>query len=117
MCACVGIRQWTTIGVQATVPGSDPLRQLDPLLSSWMSSPSDCFQDFPVLADLASEQANGLFLTHIPGNSIGGSVSANHDPTAASKYSNTERPCCVHVAITVQIRSHHADRLGCVSLA
>ena len=35
--------------------------QLDPLLSSWMSSPSDCFQDFPVLANLASEQANGTF--------------------------------------------------------
>ena len=31
---------------------------------------------------------------------------ANHAPTAASKYSNTDRPCCVQVAITVQIRSH-----------
>ena len=45
-------------------------------------------------------------LTQTPGNSIGGSVPANHAPTAASKYSNTDRPCCVHVAITVQIRSH-----------
>ena len=33
-------------------------------------------------------------------------MSANHAPTAASKYSNTDRPCCVQVAITVQIRSH-----------
>jgi hypothetical protein len=36
--------------------------QLDPLRSSWMSSPSYCFQDFPVLANLASEQANGTFV-------------------------------------------------------
>src|ERR1700674_4952788 len=40
------------------------------------------------------------------GNSVGGSVPANQAPTAASKYSNTDRPCCVQVAITVQIRSH-----------
>src|SRR5207245_2383209 len=45
-------------------------------------------------------------LAQIPGNSIGASVPTNHAPTAASKYSNTDRPCCVHVAITVQIRSH-----------
>src|SRR4051812_16799479 len=36
--------------------------QLDLLLSSWMSSPSCFFQDFPVLANLASEQANGAFV-------------------------------------------------------
>jgi hypothetical protein len=35
--------------------------QLDLLLSSWMLSPSDCFQDFPVLANLASERSGGLF--------------------------------------------------------
>jgi hypothetical protein len=29
--------------------------QLDPLLLSWVSSPFACFQDFPVLANLASE--------------------------------------------------------------
>ena len=40
------------------------------------------------------------------GNNGGGSVSANHALTAASRYSNTDRPCCVQVAITVQIRSH-----------
>src|ERR1700694_4169661 len=45
-------------------------------------------------------------LTQIPGTSIGGSVPTNHALTAASKYSNTDRPCCVQVAITVQIRSH-----------
>src|SRR5262249_8528695 len=40
------------------------------------------------------------------GKSGGGSVSANHAPTAASRYSNTDTPRCVQVAITVQIRSH-----------
>ena len=45
-------------------------------------------------------------LSQSPGNNIGGSVPANHAVTAASKYSNTDRPCCVQVAITVQIRSH-----------
>jgi hypothetical protein len=35
--------------------------QLDLLLSSWMLSPSYYSQDFPVLANLASEQADGLF--------------------------------------------------------
>ncbi len=45
-------------------------------------------------------------LAQASGNSGGGSVSANHAPTAASRYSNTDRPCCVQVAITVQIRSH-----------
>ncbi len=40
------------------------------------------------------------------GSSDGASAPANHAPTAASRYSNTDRPCCVHVAITVQIRSH-----------
>ena len=33
-------------------------------------------------------------------------MSANQALTAASKYSNTDRPCCAQVAITVQIRSH-----------
>ena len=81
--------------------------QPDPLLSSWMSSsPAYILQDFPVLADLASEHTAGPSLTQTPGNSNGGSVPANHAPTAASKYSNTDRPCCVQVAITVQIRSH-----------
>ena len=42
---------------------------------------------------------------------IGGSVPANHAPTAASRYSNTDRPCCVQVAITVQIRSHQRSPL------
>src|SRR6478672_8112846 len=36
--------------------------QLDPLLPSWRSSPFSCFQDFPVLANLASEQASGAFV-------------------------------------------------------
>ena len=81
--------------------------QPDPLLSSWMSSsPAYTLQDFPVLADLASEHTAGPSLTQTPGNRNGGSVPANHAPTAASKYSNTDRPCCVQVAITVQIRSH-----------
>lgn len=35
--------------------------QLDPLLTSWMLSPSYGLQDFPVLANLASERADGLF--------------------------------------------------------
>jgi hypothetical protein len=35
--------------------------QLDLRLSSWMWSPSYGSQDFPVLANLASEQADGLF--------------------------------------------------------
>src|SRR5256885_4213899 len=30
----------------------------------------------------------------------------HHAPTAASRYSNTDRPCWVQLAITVQIRSH-----------
>ena len=81
--------------------------QPDPLLSSWMSSsPAYTLQDFPVLADLASEHTAGPSLTQTPGNSNGGSAPANHAPIAASKYSNTDRPCCVQVAITVQIRSH-----------
>src|SRR5271166_311108 len=80
--------------------------QLDTLRSSWMSSPCYCFQDFPVLVNLASEQPTAPSFTQPPGNSIGGSVLANHVPTAASKYSNTDLPCCTQVAITVQIRSH-----------
>jgi len=52
-------------------------------------------------------------------NNGGGSVPANHAPTAASRYSNTDRPCCVQVAITVQIRSHQrrpfSPRVPCVT--
>ena len=87
-------------------PVSFCFTQLDPLLSSWMSSPSHCFQDFPVLMNLASEQPTAPSFTQPSGNSIGGSVLANHVPTTASKYSNTDLPCCTQVAITVQIRSH-----------
>ena len=36
--------------------------RLDPPLSSWMSTPFYCVQDFPVLANLASEQVNGTFV-------------------------------------------------------
>ena len=36
--------------------------KLDPLLWSWLSSPSDYFQDFPVLANLASELVSGTFV-------------------------------------------------------
>ena len=68
------------------------------------SSPAYTLQDFPVLADLASEHTAGPSLTQTPGNSNGGSAPANHAPIAASKYSNTDRPCCVQVAITVQKR-------------
>src|SRR5919109_2901272 len=39
------------------------------------------------------------------GNSDGAGSFANQFPTAAHKYWYTERPCCTHVAITVQIRS------------
>ena len=60
--------------------------QPDPLLSSWMSSsPAYTLQDFPVLADLASEHTAGPSLTQTPGNRNGGSAPANHAPTAASK--------------------------------
>ena len=99
---------WTTIGVSGYGPWLiSTSRRPDPLLSSWMSSsPAYILQNFPVLADLASEHTAGPSLTQTPGNSNGGSVPANHAPTAASKYSNTDRPCCVQVAITVQIRSH-----------
>ena len=107
LCACAGIRQWTTIGVSGYGPWLvSTSRSLIRCSRRGCRRPVRLLQDFPVLANLASEQANGPSLTQIPGNSIGGSVSANHDPTAASKYSNTDRPCCVHVAITVQIRSH-----------
>ena len=79
---------------KATVPGLYPLR--DSLIrcsSSWMSSsPAYILQNFPVLADLASEHTAGPSLTQTPGNSNGGSVPANHAPTAASKYSNTRSP-------------------------
>ena len=77
----------------------------DPLLSSWMLSLACGVQDFPVRVDLASEHTAGP-ATQTPSNSNGGSVPANHAATAASRYSNTDRPCCVQVAITVQIRSH-----------
>jgi hypothetical protein len=56
-----------------------------------MSSPAYTLQDYPVLADLASEHNAGPSLIQTPGNSNGGSVPANHAPTAASKYSNTLR--------------------------
>src|SRR5208282_5936113 len=56
--------------------------------------------------DLASEHTTGPSLTQTPGNRNGGSVPANHAPTAASQHSHTDRPCCVQVAITVQLRSH-----------
>ena len=63
--------------------------------------------DFPVRSDPASVLAAYCFIRSGPsGNSVGGSTSENHAPTAASRYSNTDRPCCVQVAITVQIRSH-----------
>src|SRR5271157_5638523 len=71
--------------------------QLDPLLSSWMSSPSDYFQDFPVLANLTSEQANGTFVY---------SDSRQQHRRLGVGEPRTDRPCCVQVAITVQIRSH-----------
>ena len=105
---------WTTTGVSGYGPWLvSTWRKPDPLLSSWMSSsPAYTLQDFPVPADLASEHTAGPSLTQTPGNSNGGSVPANHAPTAASKYSNTDRPCCVQVAITVQIRSH--QRLGLI---
>ena len=81
--------------------------QPDLLLTLWMSSPACGYRDFPVLLDPASVLTAERF-TYIQasGNIVGGSVPANHAPTAASRYSNTDRPCCVQVAITVQIRSH-----------
>ncbi len=35
--------------------------QLDRLLSSWMWTPTNGFPDFPVLANLATDKAGGLF--------------------------------------------------------
>src|ERR1700676_905636 len=79
---------------------------LDLLLSSWMSPPSYFFRISRSLRTLHPKRTTASSLTQTPDNSIGGSVPTNHARTAASKYSNTDRPCCVHVAITVQIRSH-----------
>jgi hypothetical protein len=69
------------------------LAQPAPRFASWILSPGCGLQDFPVQADLSSEHTTGPSLTQTEGNSIGGSVPANHAATAASKYSKTDRPC------------------------
>src|ERR1035438_6018515 len=82
------------------------LAQRDSLLSSWLSLRRTVFRTSRSLRTLHPSTPTGPSLPQTSGNNNGGSVPANAAATAASRYSNTDCPCCVQVAITVQIRSH-----------